>query len=459
MSQSVEAGIVTNTIKKITNFASWIGKLTSPVKSFDVNGGDAKMDESSGIVSAELDLQSIAKIKDAEGNPIYLTILLSATNIKDIVNDFINPILEYDNAIQSGDADRIDSTTEDAKAGIDILYGDDGLLSQELSDGTTPEQLPKSWQELAQRLAYSLTCKSPNKDDGSISGQSISNVVKLVAEYMEKVGITQFVSEIKIDPNVLILPILKPIYQWLYEYMVPVMNRIVNYENSKDSIDDIVESEVIEEMNASKQIKVVLQKISGSTNVEMLGIKANYEPGLALTDLDELLNDEQFTTIIMENPQTYTIAPTETDFDISVDPEILPRMSEDSLATLFKQAICLYRNLYMLHWLSIGDDMMKLHNLTEDLYSVLIGQVDTIGELLVELTGTIPNVYDIPAPAFETRNYTFEDGICTLIDMVQNYIDYMDITYPNQTKDVQAMMDEWLRYWTKQLNYFLKRQV
>lgn len=474
--QPIQAGVISNLFKKLGSLTSWINGILSPISSFAMQNGNVDMDESSGVVHSEINLQSIAKVTDAKGNPIEMTIALAATNVKDILSEPANKVIELDRVLtqylageveldqDSPQLDNADSAIGYFSSQILKDRGEeltsDGLLDAELPKGDSYNgKIPKVWQDLANQLNYTLTCDSPGKNTGSISNIDLTSVVQLISEYMVKVGLTEFFSEaeVNIDVGILLLPILQQIREWLIDYMQPYLDRI---SSNLGKIDVLNTSETAdlggESTMQSKKITVTLQKINGSTDITLLD--GSYAPGEVLTDLDELLSNPEFDAVITETPQTFLVNTEDDNFDIAISETVLPTMSAESLTVLFKQAVCLYRNLYMIHWLSCGDDMMQLHTLTEDLYSELVGQVDTIGELLVELTGTIPNVYDIPTPEFEIRNYTFRDGICTLITMVQSYIDYIDVTYPNQTKDVQAMMDEWLRYWTKQLNYFLKRQ-
>ena len=101
--------------------------------------------------------------------------------------------------------------------------------------------------------------------------------------------------------------------------------------------------------------------------------------------------------------------------------------------------------------------MMKLHLLTEELYEELIKEIDTLGELMVEKCGTVidPN---FTYAAVEIRPYEFQEGLDILKGYINSYINFIDYAYINQSSDVQSTMDEWLRFWNKQVNYFIKGQ-
>lgn len=451
--QYVQAGIVKNLLKKITNWGAVISNVASPIKAFDKTKGDIELDESSGIITSTIDLKSKPDIVDSDGKSIDCVVSLQATNIKDIIGDFMNAMLE----VKNEGANIADYLPDE----YFYTKNQDGLMDIILSETTDP--LPKCWQDFANSLTYNLKCESTGRDSGEIQGQNLSNCVKLVSEYFTKTGISEFISEVRLDPNLFVLPICGKTQQWISDYLTKLGLTALNpsddaeSDSSSDSTsEDVSDNPNNTDVTNSKKITVTLQKIQGST--EILSLGANYTPGLALSDLDEILEDDAFTSTLTSEPQTYEITSLDDEFIVNVNDGTLVTMPEESLAELFSYAIKLYRNLYMLHWLSYGDDMSKLHLLSEELYSELIKQVDTIGELLVEKTGTIPDIHQV-TDTFEIKNYTFQEGIVILADMIQGYIDIIDITYPNQASDVQSILDDWLRYWNKQLSYFIKRQL
>ena len=101
--------------------------------------------------------------------------------------------------------------------------------------------------------------------------------------------------------------------------------------------------------------------------------------------------------------------------------------------------------------------MMKLHLLAEEMYEELIKEIDTLGELLVEKQGTVPQL-DFACDYVPVQDYDFQSSLPVINSLVQMYIDCLDYAYCNQDSDVQSTLDEWLRYWKKQINYFVNRQ-
>lgn len=207
----------------------------------------------------------------------------------------------------------------------------------------------------------------------------------------------------------------------------------------------------------SKHISVTLKKIQASDELQIMSLNSNYLPGETLEDIDEIINQSEFYDTVTENPTTYEVCVDDDGYDIEPCEECAECNPCESLCEIFKAGIRAYRNLYILHWMSSGNDMMKLHNLSEEMYEELQGEIDTVGELLVEKQGTVPQL-DFPCDYIPVQQYDFQTGLVQIKSLIQVYIDCIDYAYCNQDSDVQSILDEWLRYWNKQLNYFVKGQ-
>ena len=359
-----------------------------------------------------------------------------------------------------------------------------------------------SWKNIAEQfLVYSLECEMPGKDYGAIENQEYANCSKLISEYLMKVGSIDTIDEVKVNTFALVLPILASMQAALIKYYEAARAKYdldyveVDYDedngvkeeseynesqNPKEAqtkavTDDkgefvghvdistpegAAQAEVYRSMGytveESKRIKVTLQKIQGSDSIDMLALQSTCAPADTLNYIDDIINQDQFFDVLTEEPQSFDITIDSDGYDIEqcecceVDPCT-------SLQEVFKSGIRAYRNLYTLHWMANGNDMMKLHNLTEDMYKELIDEIDIVGELLVEKCGTVPAL-DFPCDYIPVQQYDFQTGLDQIKSLIQVYIDCIDCAYPNQTSDVQSTLDEWLRYWNKEMNYFVKRQ-
>jgi DNA-binding ferritin-like protein len=396
-----------------------------------------------------------------------------------------------------------DRTNNDAPAQSNGPAGS-GLLREKLGEKGT--LIPASdyqyagkkwsWGYIIEELKFAIECQVPGKDYGANEGQNLSNCGNLIAEYLKLVGVVKNEGEVKIDPIKLVLPILQLIQAELLDYYKKAVAKYApdginipesenndqqNNNNKSDTVavfypdQDQGIAEYVDRSTPagqarldellsqgytimkSKHIDVTLQKVTGTTSFNMTMISANYDPSLVLSDMEEIIGQPEFIESLPEELTTYSIEVDDDGFDIEPCEECIECNPCESLCEVFKSGIRAYRNLYILHWMSSGNDMMKLHTLSEETYGELSQEIDTIGELLVEKQGTVPQL-DFACDYIPVQKYDFQTGLDQIKSLISMYIDCIDYAYCNQDSDVQSTLDEWLRYWNKQLNYFVKGQ-
>ena len=379
-----------------------------------------------------------------------------------------------------------------------------------------------TWRDYAlDELVYNLLCETAVDDAGKVDNQSLMKCVGWIHNYMNYVRsnrdnirenkqdqgagveVKEQLSEKEIknrqadnekqintedDAIKLVIPILARVQGELKKLYQDKLNSDLNREFEEDS--DEKDLEDLEENNeqpnnqsenlqnnggdnvspnakyadnadlgaqASKHISVTLKKIQASSDFEILSLNSNYLPGDTLDDIDEIVNQDEFIDVLTEEPQTFDIKVDDDGFDIEKCDECAQCDPCASLCEVFRSGIRAYRNLYILHWMASGNDMMKLHNLSEEMYDELKDEIDTVGELLVEKQGTVPQL-DFACDYIPVQQYDFQTGLDQIKSLIQMYIDCIDYAYCNQDLDVQSTLDEWLRYWKKQINYFVERQ-
>lgn len=474
--------------------------ISSPIPGFDVYDVQAKQEGDNFTSLFQFETSQVTdkegnEITDINGNKITVNVLLKTLNAKTILDQYFTEINNI------GDTNYSD---EDMNNLLKILFGssdfnempsyesDDtkkngaGLLGYKFSE-PNEATFDRDWREVASALTYGMECTSPGRDFGAISNITYDDIGNLVAEYLTKVNVIKSESEVNIDTACLATPVLKIIQDTLGEYWNSAVNKYLNNGDENDQGDsdnpDEANPEDTGEGNppdntgegdqgnppdtgdnngegdivTSKHIDVTLQKITGTTKVKMTAIKANYGFGEVLDDIDEIINQEEFIEALPEVPTSYAVDVDDDGFDIEPCEECIECDPCESLAEVFKAGIRAYRNLYIIHWMSRGNDMMKLHLLSEDMYAELIQEIDTLGELLVEKCGSVPQL-DFPCDYIAVQDYDFQTGLDIIKSFINTYIDCIDYAYCNQDSDVQSTLDEWLRYWKKQMKYFVERQ-
>lgn len=474
----------------------FLKSMPSPVSGFNIQ--DAKVKQEGDVFSSMFQLETSNltdgatgdAITDISGNKINLSILLKVLNAKQV----FNPIL-------TGLNNMAQASKEDNDALLQVLLGKDyggdlsigkaqdrgsagGLLGADFSKFKDLINQPKitykgttyTWISLANdAFMYGLECQAPGKTHGAIENQSLQSCSKLISEYLVLVGVITSESEVNVDPYALVLPLLARMHGWLCNYY---MSAIAKYDDLKLPDDESESSKVNPEdtteeteqnptmdvdQNAedtslfdTKQIKVTLKKIQGSDDIDLLGLQSTYAPTDTLNYVDDIINQAEFLDALTEEPQSFNIQVDDEGYAIE-QCELCEIDPCESLSEILRQGIRFYRNLYIIHWMAKGNDMMKTHLLSEEMYGELIQEIDTLGELLVEKCGSVVPL-DFECAYLDIRPYEFQESLDILKSYINMYIDTIDYAYPNQTSDVQSTLDEWLRYWNKQMNYFVKGQ-
>ncbi len=468
----------------LSKLLGMLSKLVSGVPSFmsdfDVQASDAQIDGDIFMSQRQLVSQTI---KDTTGKPLTLNISIAATNVKQIgvIADIIRAC---DLAVTTGSFTPVD---DKMNAAMYELVGDQledqvsssnakegSLLNPELNDTVTDLSASNlnTWKQIALGLSYDIKCECPGYPGGTIGGKSLNEILGLLSIFPIKCGAVsqEDSNEISFDanPTYLVLPILIIIQQYLKEYLDSAIANVYGKPEEEITPEEELENQMFtndegeETLGAfggtNTKISIKLQKITATSDINLLGIQTDYNPGEALDVVDDILANPDFTDLLTETPQTYEVCVEDDGYDINPCDELIIH-PEENLKQLFIQAIQFSRNLHMIHWLAIGNDMEKLHIKAEELYAELDEEIDLLAELIVEKTGTIIDINKIETwDTVGTQDRTFQQGIECIKQYAQSFIDYIDITYPNQPSDVQSILDDWLRYWNKQINYFITRE-
>lgn len=485
--------------------------IPSFIQGFDV--ADIQSAVEGEIYKASISLNSTS-VKDVNGNPISLNVILAATGVdkNDIIKISLDGIknIEEIKMLNPGNAKQKEAfiallgfvpDTKEPDSFKSNNANSEGILYPLDPKATTiPNSADSFWGIIADEMTYALRCEAEGYSGGEVKNVNYAKVVDLVNNYLGLCGAVDVndirnattSDKLEINPTSLVMPILLMIQEHLKELLDSTISSVYNQDsqqnnqenqsqennnsenanqnadqnadqNAENTFTDNVEpSESSTEsginMGSSKKLNIKLQKITGSTDIDLMAIKANFNPGEALTAVDDVLSSPDFIELITETPQSYEVLVDDEGYDVNPCTDLIVEPNEN-LTQLFIQAIQFSRNLHMIHWLAIGNDMEKLHIKAEELYNELDEEIDLLAELIVEKTGTIMDINKIETwDTVGTQDRTFQQGIECIKQYAQSFIDYIDITYPNQPSDVQSILDDWLRYWNKQLNYFIVRE-
>lgn len=217
--------------------------------------------------------------------------------------------------------------------------------------------------------------------------------------------------------------------------------------------------------NSAKTLKVTLQKVTSATEdcIELTAITANYDASAALSTLDSVLDNDEFLSALPEDATCYEIVDNGDEYAVSTTEEF---GVYDTCTSIVGMAMKIWCNLSVIHWDAKGDDFIDLHRLTDNFRYRLMEEIDFFGELSVELSGKSANPglytsYDGTPPITDDmcEGFTAEFGFELVSRLIEDYIRVLDTFYVNFSHDVQSRIDEEIRMWKKDLNYFINRRL
>lgn len=497
----------------ISKLRSILNKLLSGfsriLEGFEVT--DSDIEEKQGQVSFEAKF----KPKDLDTEMI---VNLTAANIGQAFRDITNVIntLSLNSLAYPNDRKAVDLLTNaltskrvylDEKTGEYVgditVHAGEGLLGVDLEKAESlTDAVFDSWYPFAyEKLNYNLSCEAAGYQQGQVSNTDLLSCGKWVLKYVDYIkenntdnqqlsssekqrrqDIAYAISFNLVKPILInIQGQLNKLYQdrlnddTTLDKLIPGQHSEESSENNEGTAETNQNNQNAQnaqdvqntgaedtnggspmDANSSKHITVKLQKVEGSDDINLLGLQSNYAPAATLDDIDDIINQAEFCDALTDAPQVFAIDVDDDGYDIEPC-ENCEISCGESLGNILKSAIAFYRNLFILHWMAKGNDMMKLHELSQEMYEELIEEIDTLGELMVEKCGTVIS------PSFgceylEIKNYEFQEGLDIIVKYIEDYLTIIDYAYSNQSSDVQSVLDEYIRYWNKQKNYFVARQ-
>ena len=128
-------------------------------------------------------------------------------------------------------------------------------------------------------------------------------------------------------------------------------------------------------------------------------------------------------------------------------------------------AVSVSNDFKHIHLHSVGRNFDRLHNICEDYYDKASEQADTLAEYCLESgSGALYNL-SLAAelinwkPQMEER-YNFDSGTSAMKEIISLYIKSL-LLMRNDINDesMQSVLDDYIRYWRKELMYKLKRRT
>lgn len=214
-----------------------------------------------------------------------------------------------------------------------------------------------------------------------------------------------------------------------------------------------------DDVNSSKKLKVTLQAITSATGVDvnLTAIKANYDAATAIQDLETVLGDDAFVAQLTAEPISFEITDAGDSYDIQQTDSF---DTAGTINQLIQAAMQLWANLKVIHWAAKGAQSFELHSRSDELAWRVSHDVDFFGEYAVEVKQPAPNPIsnccDLSLIT-DQSGFTAEQGYAFIRDEIKKYVSVLETLYVNFPHDVQSTLDEMIRGWKKESDYFYTR--
>ena len=210
----------------------------------------------------------------------------------------------------------------------------------------------------------------------------------------------------------------------------------------------------------SSKISVTLKKVTASdnsTDIHLCAINAGGNPVRAMKVLADVLDDDEFVDAITEEPVSFEITETASDYDVE---EATGVDTSETFREMLRACVECYHNLQSIHWGAKTSKFRDIHSFVESLIWSIQYNVDTIAEWCVEYTKSVPNVLEFSyTPIQVADGFDFGSAMSAAKAQIDNYIAVLECYYVNVEHDVQSVMDNWIRDLKKQSNYVLDRSL
>ena len=210
----------------------------------------------------------------------------------------------------------------------------------------------------------------------------------------------------------------------------------------------------------SSKISVTLKKVTASdhsTDIHLCAINAGGNPVRAMKVLADVLDDDEFVDAITEEPVSFEITETASDYDVEETTDV---DTSETFREMLRACVECYHNLQAIHWGAKTSKFRDIHSFIESLVWSIQYNVDTIAEWCVEYTKSVPNVLEFSyTPLQVADGFDFESAMSAAKAQIDNYISVLECYYVNVEHDVQSVMDNWIRDLKKQSNYVLDRSL
>lgn len=224
-----------------------------------------------------------------------------------------------------------------------------------------------------------------------------------------------------------------------------------------ESIEDIEDNKdgQAEDVKESKRINAKFKRICGSKedSIELGYVRSDYSPEQTQQLLDLVVSNDEFIESLPEGDSCYQICDGKDDVDVC--PSEIENV--DPILAILSDSMTLRDIAKYVHWNAVGEDFSALHSQADNIFYYVTDEIDFLGELRVELYGNIPfitgntDILDLP------ERMDIMTGMKVLKDCITRHVSLIETYYCSFEHDIQSRLDEFIRRYKSQANYFIDR--
>ena len=200
-----------------------------------------------------------------------------------------------------------------------------------------------------------------------------------------------------------------------------------DYDSKMSDVIDVKD----EGFKASKKIQISLSKIQASDEIVFGPIYCNYNELEVYSDLENVLDSDEFVDSLTEDPQSFEIVPDEDEFEIVEIDEIEPM---NYASSIIRAQFIAIMQLFSCKWNAecmLDDDPMRWINTIRWQLDYMVSS--KLSALDVDIQSILKSI--------QPEEIEPKGDVSSIVD---NYATVLDLYYSNFPHEVQKLLDDWL---------------
>lgn len=120
-------------------------------------------------------------------------------------------------------------------------------------------------------------------------------------------------------------------------------------------------------------------------------------------------------------------------------------------------------DIHHIHFNVKGQGFDKIHMVTDEYYHRLNNEVDDLTELAIEKGHHVPNLTlagkVIEWPIQSELSYSYDSATRAICKVLSMYVNYLKALRDSAESDVASKVDEYIRFWSKELHYKMEHRL